>query len=333
MDPLTQGVVGALVAQTTASKDKIGKACMIGALAGMAPDLDVLIRSSGDPLLALEFHRHFTHSLLFVPIGGLICALALFPLLGKRWNIGFWELAKWCWLGYATHGLLDAFTSYGTQLLWPFSNYRVAWDGISVIDPLFTLPILGLLIYAARKGKASAATLGIIWGASYLALGLVQHQRAMNIGETIAAERGHTPINLEAKPSFANLIVWKVVYETEDNYHVDAVRPGLTGNKHWAGDSIPKLDIERDLPWLDPLSQQAKDIERFRWFSAGYIAVDKHNPNQIIDIRYSMLPQKIDPLWGIRLAQTSDATAPAMYYTQRSDSSRAINELYEMLFL
>lgn len=332
MDPLTQGVVGAIVAQTAASKENIGKACIIGALAGMAPDLDVLIRSAGDPLLALEFHRHFTHSLFFVPFGGLICALALYPLLAKRWKLSFWETLTWCWLGYATHGLLDAFTSYGTQLLWPFSNYRVAWDGISVIDPLFTLPILGLLIYAARKQKTIAATSGIIWGAIYLSLGLIQHERAINIGHEIAAERGHTPIRLEAKPSFANLIVWKVVYQTDQYFYVDAVRPGLFTNKHWPGDNIAILNLERDLPWLDPTSQQAKDIERFRWFSGGYVAIDKQNPAQIIDVRYSMLPQQIEPLWGIRLAQTSDATAPAVYYTQRSNSAQAIDELYNMLF-
>ena len=44
----------------------------------MAPDLDVLIRSSEDPLLSLHFHRHFTHSLFFVPIGSLFCALIFY---------------------------------------------------------------------------------------------------------------------------------------------------------------------------------------------------------------------------------------------------------------
>ena len=42
----------------------------------------------------------------------------------------------------------------------------------------------------------------------------------------------------------------------------------------YQGDSVPKLDIARDMPWLDDSSQQARDIERFRWFSNGYIARD-----------------------------------------------------------
>ena len=55
--------------------------------------------------------------------------------------------------GYATHGLLDACTSYGTQLFWPFSDERVAWNNSSIVDPLFTLPILALVIAAAMRGK------------------------------------------------------------------------------------------------------------------------------------------------------------------------------------
>ena len=47
-------------------------AALVGAVAGMTADLDVLIRSSADPLLNLEYHRHFSHSLLFVPLGALL---------------------------------------------------------------------------------------------------------------------------------------------------------------------------------------------------------------------------------------------------------------------
>ncbi len=331
MDPLTQGVIGGIVAQTSAPKEQIGKASLLGALAGMAPDLDVLIRSANDPLMALEFHRHFTHSLLFIPFGGLICAAFFYLLFAKRWQLTFKQIFIWCTLGYATHGLLDAFTSYGTQLLWPFSNLRVAWDGISVIDPLFTLPILIGLIAAARIKTHKFATAAMVWGAVYLSLGLIQHERALNLGEEIASSRGHQPQRLEAKPSFANILVWKVVYEADNHFYVDAVRPGLTQSKHWSGDSIPILDIERDFPWLDPTSQQARDIERFRWFSAGYIAADKTAPNTIIDIRYSMLPHEIKPLWGIRIDPSQDINHPATYYTQRNDSQTALEKLVDML--
>ncbi|WP_413694322.1 metal-dependent hydrolase [Psychromonas sp. KJ10-2] len=41
-----------------------------------------------------------------------------------------------------THPLLDAFTTYGTQLLWPINIPPVNWSSIFIIDPLYTLPLL-----------------------------------------------------------------------------------------------------------------------------------------------------------------------------------------------
>ena len=67
LDPLSQAAVGAVVPQATMKRPELLRLTLVGALAGMAPDLDVLIRSDSDPLLFLEFHRQFTHSLLFIP--------------------------------------------------------------------------------------------------------------------------------------------------------------------------------------------------------------------------------------------------------------------------
>ena len=66
MDPLSQGTVGAAFAQSVANKNNFFKIGFIGFLAGLTPDLDVLIQSSTDPILSLEYHRQFTpHFFLF----------------------------------------------------------------------------------------------------------------------------------------------------------------------------------------------------------------------------------------------------------------------------
>ena len=78
MDPVTQGALGAAASVALLGRRSPVSApalAAMGWLGGMAADLDVLIRSSSDPLLAIEYHRHFTHSLAFVPLGGLIVAL------------------------------------------------------------------------------------------------------------------------------------------------------------------------------------------------------------------------------------------------------------------
>ena len=83
MDPFTQGLLGAAFSQSFASKKKIPLACLSGTLGGLAPDLDILIVSATDPLLGIEFHRHFTHSIWFIPIGGFLVAVALWFIINK----------------------------------------------------------------------------------------------------------------------------------------------------------------------------------------------------------------------------------------------------------
>ncbi|MEZ5538213.1 MAG: metal-dependent hydrolase [Thiolinea sp.] len=339
MDPVTQGVLGAACTQLSSEKKMLAKSAVIGALAGMAPDLDILIRSADDPLLYLEFHRQFTHSLLFIPFGGLIMSLLLYPLLAKRWGLSFLRTWLWCSIGVGTHGLLDGCTSYGTQLLWPLTNQRFAWDIISIIDPLFTVPMLALVVWAALRKRKAFVYAAVVWGAVYLSLGFLQHERAMQMGEQLAQFRDGEVIRIQAKPSFGNLVVWKVMTETENGFYVDAVKPWLpvlseSGQQEiWAGDYTDKLDITRDLPWLDGNSQQARDIERFRWFSDGYIALDQTDPLRVVDVRYSLLPQQIKPLWGIALQPDAPEGQHVDYYMERGDSRSALRILWGMIDL
>jgi inner membrane protein len=298
MDPVTQGVLGASVPQAISQKKTIIAASLFGAVSGMAPDLDSFIRSDTDPLMYLEYHRQFSHSLIFIPIGALVCALVFYFLLARRWQVSFKLTYLFCLLGYATHGLLDACTSYGTQLLWPFSYERFSWNTISIVDPLFTLPLLALVITGLKKKNPLFGQLALCWVIMYQSLGFYQHQRVAEAGAQLAEQRGHTPIRLQVKPSFANLLLWKVIYELEDGYYTDAVRaaPTLT---IFPGEFIPKLDIERDLPWLDKDSQQANDLARFEWFSQGFLSIDPNNPLRVIDMRYSLVPNEATGMWSI----------------------------------
>ena len=328
MDPISQGAIGAVAPQVVLKREKLRAAALLGCLAGLAPDLDVFIQSSTDPLLFLEYHRQFTHALVFIPIGAAIVALALHGF-ARRW-LRFRETYLACLLGYATHGLLDACTSYGTMLLWPFSDYRVAWNNVSVVDPLFTLPLLSLVILAAVRRRRAFAVAGLVWALAYLAFGAVQHQRAEAAGARLAAERGHQPHRLSAKTGFGNLLVWKLVYEHDGRFHVDGIRTGWSATA-CPGASAVRLDLPRDFPWLDPGSQQALDVERFRWFSSDYLALDPHQPNRIIDVRYSVVPNTIDPLWGIDLDPNATPNSHVRYFVDRRTRAEQMDTYWRML--
>ena len=333
MDPISQAALGAVAPQATAGKsvrESLGllRIGLIGALAGMAPDLDVLIKSSTDPLLQLEYHRQFTHSLIFIPFGAALCALVFWFFL--RQHMSYKQIWLISLLGYGTHGLLDACTTYGTLLLWPFSDARIAWNTISVVDPLFTLPLLFLVVVAALRKSAFAARFGAAWVVFYLCLGGIQEERAAAAAKALAEQRGHVGPLVSAKPSFGNLLLWKTIYEYEGEFWVDAVRAGsnLTVIE---GEKVARLNLEQQFPWLDKASQQAKDVERFRWFSSDYLAVDKQDPLLIVDMRYSHLPNEVKGLWGIRLDPKAAPDQHVKWTTRRSADASRFEQLWAML--
>jgi inner membrane protein len=329
LDPVSQAALGASWAQSASRGAKLRDAGMLGAVSGMAPDLDTLIQSRTDPLLFLEFHRHFTHALAFVPVGALVCA-AVFHWAVRR-RLAFHQTYLYCVLGYGSHGLLDACTSYGTQLLWPFSDERIAWNVVSVVDPLFTLPVLALIVLAARARRARYAHAAVAWAVVYLAFGYVQLMRAQAEGLEHALRRGHEPARLEAKPSFGNMLLWKVIYEHDGRYYVDAVRTGVRRTVI-DGESTEKLDLEKHFPWLDPESRQARDIERFRRVSDDFLAVDESAPQRVVDMRYSMVPNEIDGFWAIVVDPGAAADDHVQFITTRENAPEQTRRFLAMLF-
>ena len=315
MDPVTQGLVGALCAQAGCRRKHMKLAAGTGLIAGMAPDLDVLIRSSSDSLLAVEYHRHFTHSLAFVPVGALIVALVLWPLLTgyNRWRQQqaplFARVYLWCLLAVASHGLLDAMTSYGTRLFWPFSDERVAWNMISVIDPMFSVPLALLLGFALLRNSRLLARIAALWVLFYLAIGWFQQDRAENIVAHWAEAHGIEAQRVVAKPAFANLILWRGLVDDGERLHSVAIRivPGRQ-TLLWPGSVVQRFEPST----FAERTRLRSDLERFAHFSDRWTFryfryeddYDDDSDNErswfVGDFRYAIDPASQRPLWGIR---------------------------------
>lgn len=307
MDPISHGAVGAIAAAALAKgNSSVRLAALVGWAGAMLADADILIRSDQDPLLNIEYHRHFSHSLLFIPVGGLICALVFWALFRGRKK--FRPILLYSTLGYATAGPLDACTSYGTQLLWPFSDARIAWSNISIIDPIFTLTILVLLGIAVRKRVVSWSRVACGFALLYLGLGVWQNQRASTLQGELIALRGHDggAVSMQTvKPSIGNLVLWRSIYRYDGKFYIDAVRVGFLGGRDTfegiAVDAVDLKDLKRGLPEDSVL---AEDFKRFDHFSASYLAYDPNQPDVVADLRYSMVPNSALPLWGIRYDRT-----------------------------
>jgi len=294
---------------------------VVGFMAGLLADIDAIFtQSNADPLFQLEFHRHFTHSIFFVPIGGLIAALILWPLAKKY--LPFKRILLFSTAGYATSGIIDTCTSYGTYLLWPLSDERISWNIISILDPVFSFALILAIAYAAVKRMPQHAMAGVCVAIVYLCFGFYQHERAETMAMALVEERGHWVERIEIKPTMGNLVLWRSIYEADGYFHVDAFRPAMmSGARTYQGKSIKRFESS-DLPELNPDSVMAGDIKRFDYFSDGYIAL---SGNVLGDIRYSMVPTSTKPIWGIELDMAAqEQHTPFNQYHDTSELSRQL---------
>ena len=164
MDTITHGIVGALIGKGFFS-ERNGRVATFAATAGaMFPDVDVIQEIfSRDPLAIVKYHRAITHSFVALPFFAALLAWltrAGFAFAKKRWNLSDWQAPPWAILfviyaiAIASHILLDAMTSFGTRIWYPFSQQRVSWDLLFIIDFSFTaivlLPQIVAWIYADR---------------------------------------------------------------------------------------------------------------------------------------------------------------------------------------
>jgi len=328
MDIVTQALLGSAVAQLGAKKCEIKIATFIGCIAGILADADIFIQSANDPLLFLDYHRHFTHAIAFIPIGALIGAIVCWPFVRK--SINFNRLYLFAFLGYLLSGVLDAFTGYGTHLLLPFSDERVAGNLISVIDPIFTLSLLVGVIGNIKFKSKRITIYSLIFCAAYLATAYVQQGRATNIQSEIAKKRGHVIEKSIVKPTLGNIVLWRSVYLYQDKYFIDAIRVGLVDDRVYQGETVKSVLPHIKFSTIDSGSQLYKDIMRFQFFSNNYIAFDPRDKLILGDIRYSMLPSSSHPLWGIAINRNkADEHAP--YFTMRKHNTQLRQQYINMI--
>ncbi|MCC7080550.1 MAG: metal-dependent hydrolase [Burkholderiales bacterium] len=328
MDLITHAALSAATAASLARSGGLRAAAATGALAGLLPDADMLVGSSADPLLNLQFHRHFTHSLAFAPIGAALSAAIAW--LAMRRRHAFAPLYGYACAGYLAALLLDACTSYGTHLLWPFATTPVAWSVISVIDPLFTLLVGIPLAFALSRRRIAPARLAVASAVAMIALGTLQHSRALEHAAQLAAARGHEPQRLLVKPTLGNLLLWRSLYLDEGRLFADAVRVSLPGRvRIYAGESAPRFDV-RGEPALPEGSRARRDVERFVAFTDDWPVRHPRRVEVVGDARYAMLPTRIAPLWGV-VIDAAAADAPVQFETLRESSVETLEQFFAML--
>lgn len=283
MDSLTQAVLGATIQGALLGRWQGRRALLYGAILGTLPDLDVLI-DYGDAVADMTYHRGFSHSLL------VLSALALLiTLLARRLrpNPGYStrRLFLAIWLALITHPLLDAFTSYGTQLLWPIPVPPVSWSSVFIIDPLYTLPLLTAVIVGLlrdlreRPQWLAVSALGL--SSLYLAFTVAGKWMAEQKVEQVLAQRGIQAEQLFSTPTPFNSLLWRVIVIDGADYHETLVG--------WLDDKPPQLQrIPRGSALATPLRHSPQHA-RLAWFTQDVLRYDQIGDQLIVtDLRLGM---------------------------------------------
>lgn len=314
MDNLTHAALGIAAGAVMHRRgSSLPAAALAGLLAAEAPDLDVFIRSAGDPLASFRWHRHFTHSFAFMPVWALLSAWVAAWFFRKNHNVGWRDLLLPGLVGALTHLLCDGCTSYGTMLLWPLNDTRYAWDCLPIVDFVATLPVLVLAILAWRRHSVRLAAIGLVWFVGYAGLGAWQRARAETGLRRWLAAQQLSPERLAVKPTVANLIVWRAVWLHEGTWQVAVVRVAPFAD--------PQLVLgETRTAWTPSkpgnppgYSDGGFLLADFSRFTGGWNTYDTQ-PGAILvgDIRFSMLPTSSRPLWALRCGPGGTAAETSM---------------------
>ncbi len=289
MDSLTQILLGASVAGAVVPAAHRRAAMLAGAALGTLPDLDSfpIKLFTDDPVALMTLHRGFSHSLLVLPL----LAWAIWAFCRRRGKRVAEAPMRWFWaiqLALVTHPLLDAFTVYGTQLLWPLAAPPVMWSSVFIIDPGYTLwLLLGVVVAAfagARPVAQRALVAGLALSTAYLGWSLVA--KAMVERE---ADRSLATLGLADAPRFSvpmpfNTLLWRVVAMTPDGF--------VEGEHSLVADTRP-IAFRRHGSDVAALGQVADfpAVRRLAWFNHGFMKASERDGKLILsDLRMGAEP-------------------------------------------
>lgn len=286
MDSLTQIVLGAAVGEAVLGKKVGNKAILWGAIAGTIPDLDVLTKLFFDSVTSNEMHRGFSHSIVFSLIFAPIFGWLIFKIYkGKEANWKGWtKLMFW---GFITHPLLDAHTTWGTQLFWPLAN-KISYKNIFVVDPLYTIPFLLFLIAAMlhKRGTVKRArlnNLGLYVSSAYMILTLVFKWITFSVFEDSLKAQNIEYIEIETKPTPMNSILWSANVETKEAYLIGYYSLFDTSK------DIEYLRFKKNHELLGEL-QEHPLIKRLEVLSKGWYTIEKRDGKLYFnDLRFGLM--------------------------------------------
>jgi len=203
---------------------------------------------------------------------------------------------EWYWLFFlalATHWMLDCFTAFGTQIFYPFSDYRVAFNNIAIVDPLYTVPFLICLIIASFYKRDSRTRrlftwLGVGISSLYMLLTIYNKIHVDNVFDHALQNRKLEVSRCRCSPTILNNVLWSCVADSEKDFYV---------GQYSLFDSDPNLHYLNVIAKNDSIRQALmpyEDYQTLLWFSDNYLASYPTDSLLILsDVRYGGMSDTI----------------------------------------
>ncbi len=305
MDSVTQFTLGAAVgAAMLGPKIGMRKAAIVGGLMGTVPDLDTFLPSP-DPVTSFTSHRGFSHSLIVQALATPVFAEPLVRVFqGLRDKRVLTYVAVY--LIFATHALIDGMTVYGTRLFWPLFEGPIGVGSIFIIDPVYTLPLLIVTLWAILLNSDGVRFRRWLKGALivstfYMAGTAVLQQWAGLRAQAWLEKQGIEAARTLSIPTPFNVLYWRTIAIDGPRY--------LNIYQPLVGDNVTVYAHPRH-PELAGCLDGSTAFRELATFTKGFYSMEETDGKVIFsDLRMGLTPQYV---FRFKLGEIKDGTPRAI---------------------
>lgn len=336
MDSLTHIVLGAAIGEVTLGKKIGNRAILWGAVLSIIPDLDVFITPFLKPVDALFFHRGISHSILalliLIPITGW-----LISKIEKKHDIKLNTWYLFTSLPLISHIFIDCFNTYGTGILEPFSNIRVAYDSMAIIDFFFLLPLIFTVIWILfipyqKNIRRKIAWVGLSIATLYFSFSIFNKIIVENRAKEQLTVQGIKFNRLLTTPAPLSNFFWTLVAENDSGYYISnfsnfdktkAIKfRFVSSNSYFLIALCDRKDIN--------------DIKEILRFTKGFYTVEKDKSENlwIYDLRFASLDIDNEKayVFSFELKETPWGLEVSRSHPNRRINIKTIKKYFERIF-
>lgn len=200
------------------------------------------------------------------------------------------SIRDWQWLfwwSFITHPILDCFTTYGTQILLPFSDHRVAFNNIAVADPIYTILLIIFLLWALAKGNQFPArqklnNLGLWLSSAYMLFTLINKQYINHIFKETLADQNIEYSRYMTTPTILNNVLWSGIAESDSSYYFGQYSWFDTKNR------FKIQEIAKNHSLIQENFDKDNTLQTLAWFSNDFYSVKRPNNDTLYwyDLRF-----------------------------------------------